>query len=303
MNLQQLQFFLVSARKGSLTRAAEELYTTQPHVSQVIRSLEGELGVALFHRTGSGITLTRQGEEIRYYAENTLKNASLIQDICQENADKTLKIAVNSSSRLAYLCEDYYLDQAGKNLSLQYTECGIEEMLHLIQDQNYDLGFLFVPTSKRSAFEHMIRRRNMEYTQILASDLVVHSGPLSPFYNKPLIRPEDLDQCSCIQMEDDFFSVDDLLSHHKAYRTGKCRIRKVIRTNSDHLMLRMLQRTSLCNVGSYWIRDDGEEEQFSISVIDGFQGMVSFGCLTLAGKKQSAEAQAFLARLKKRIYL
>ena len=48
MELRQLEYFLKCAEKGSLTRAAEELYTTQPHMSQVIRALERELGVALF---------------------------------------------------------------------------------------------------------------------------------------------------------------------------------------------------------------------------------------------------------------
>ena len=61
MELRQLEYFLECAQRGSLTRAAEALYTTQPHVSQVIRALERELGVALFRRTGSGIVLTEDG--------------------------------------------------------------------------------------------------------------------------------------------------------------------------------------------------------------------------------------------------
>ncbi len=141
----------------------------------------------------------------------------------------------------------------------------------------------------------------MEYTELLVSDLVVHSGPGSSFYGRASIRLEDLDGCSCIQMEDDFFSVDDLLMRHKAFRSGKCRIKKVIRTNSDHLMIRMLARTDLCNIGSYWMRDPGLEQDFCISVIEGFKGMVSFGCLSLAGKKFSREAEAFLERLKEKI--
>ena len=45
MDLQQLQYFITCIEKGSLTKAAEELFTTQPRVSQVIRSMERELGV------------------------------------------------------------------------------------------------------------------------------------------------------------------------------------------------------------------------------------------------------------------
>ncbi|MBQ9155899.1 MAG: LysR family transcriptional regulator [Eubacterium sp.] len=301
MNLQQLEYFLMSAQLGSLTRAAEELYTTQPHVSQVIRSLEKELGVALFNRTGNGITLTPRGEEVRYYAEHSLKNASLIREICQENTEHFLKVAANPSSRLAILGEEYYLEHMKDDISLRYTECGTEEMLDLLQNQNYDLGFLFVPDNKRTAFEHMIRRRHISFTPLLQSDLVVYSGEKGPFFGRSLIEPEELNQCSCIQLEDDFFSVEELLLSHKAFHSGKCRLRKTVRTNSDHLMLRMLSQTALCNIGSYWQKEGYGKDTFYISVIDGFQGKVSFGYLASADRNLSREAEEFLSRCEEMI--
>ena len=48
MELRQLSYFLACARCGSLTTAAEELYTTQPHVSMVIRALEKEMWYSFF---------------------------------------------------------------------------------------------------------------------------------------------------------------------------------------------------------------------------------------------------------------
>ena len=97
MELRQLEYFLECAQRGSLTRAAEALYTTQPHVSQVIRALERELGVTLFRRTGSGIVLSRDGERIRFYAENALKSAALIREIASDSNGETLRIAANPS--------------------------------------------------------------------------------------------------------------------------------------------------------------------------------------------------------------
>lgn len=301
MNLQQLEYFLVSARRGSLTKAAEELYTTQPHVSQVIASLERELNVKLFFRTASGIALTRQGEDIRFYAENTLKNAALIRELSAENSENTIRIAANASSRLAFMGGEYFLKHAKEGLALSYTECGTEEMLDLIMNCNYDLGFLFVPVNKMTAFEHRIRRRYMEYTPLLSSDLVVHSGPRSPFFERTVIEPEELNECECIQLEDDFFSVEELLMSHKGFHDGRYRIRKMVRTNSDHLMIRMLQQTGLCNIGSYWygLKGEIEDYNFSISVINGFQNQVSFGYLAPSGRKMRPEAEEFIEMLRK----
>ena len=245
----------------------------------------------------SRIRLTSQGEEIRYYAENALKNASLIHEICLDHTDRSLKLAVNSSSRLAYSCSEYFLEHMEEGMNLRYKECSTEEMLDLLQRQNYDLGILFVPADKKTALDHMIRRRHLNYTELMTSDLVMHSGPGCPFYGRNLISPEELDQCSCIQLEDDFFSVSDLLMTHKAFHSGKCRIKKIIQTNSDHLMIRMLQKTNLCNIGSYWLKSSRESSPFSISVIDGFQGKVSFGYLTRSEKELSKEARDFLLGL------
>lgn len=51
MEMKQLQYFVVSAEAGSLSKAAELLYTTQPHVSMTIQKLESSLGVPLLKRS------------------------------------------------------------------------------------------------------------------------------------------------------------------------------------------------------------------------------------------------------------
>ena len=54
--------FCCAARRGSFSRAAEELMSSQPAVSRVIAGLEQQLGCTLFARTGRGIALTAEGE-------------------------------------------------------------------------------------------------------------------------------------------------------------------------------------------------------------------------------------------------
>src|SRR4051812_21869068 len=63
-SLNALRFFEASARRLSLTEAAEELCVTQGAVSQRVKSLEAELGEALFHRTKNGLVLTQVGERL-----------------------------------------------------------------------------------------------------------------------------------------------------------------------------------------------------------------------------------------------
>jgi len=64
VNLELYRVFYTVAKCGSLTKAAEELYISQPAVSQSVKQLENQLGVRLFNRTHRGMELSAQGGKI-----------------------------------------------------------------------------------------------------------------------------------------------------------------------------------------------------------------------------------------------
>jgi DNA-binding transcriptional LysR family regulator len=75
VTLQQLRYFLAAAERGSFSAAAEALLMAQPSLSDQIRRLEAELGVALFSRAGRRLVLTEAGRMLRPHAERTLAAA------------------------------------------------------------------------------------------------------------------------------------------------------------------------------------------------------------------------------------
>ena len=72
MTLQQLQYVLAAIEHGSFSAAAESLHLAQPSLSEQVRRLEAELGVALFQRVGRGLVLTEAGRALRPHAEAAL---------------------------------------------------------------------------------------------------------------------------------------------------------------------------------------------------------------------------------------
>src|SRR3954452_25086561 len=72
MELRQLRTIAAVARHRSLTKAGDELFLTQPAVSQQIRRLEEELGVEVFHRTSRRVQLTPEGRVIHGHAQRVL---------------------------------------------------------------------------------------------------------------------------------------------------------------------------------------------------------------------------------------
>ena len=58
MTLQQLNYIITISEIGSINRAAEKLYVSQPSLTSAIKETEKELGIVLFNRTARGVTLT-----------------------------------------------------------------------------------------------------------------------------------------------------------------------------------------------------------------------------------------------------
>ncbi len=68
VNLELYRVFYTVAKCGSLTKAAEELFISQPAVSQAIKQLESQLGTSLFNRTHKGMELSVHGGKLIYKA-------------------------------------------------------------------------------------------------------------------------------------------------------------------------------------------------------------------------------------------
>ena len=72
MNYNYLVYFQTLARYEHYRKAAEALHITQPSLSKAMRSLEQELEVSLFERSGRGVRLTRQGQSYLEYVNRAL---------------------------------------------------------------------------------------------------------------------------------------------------------------------------------------------------------------------------------------
>ena len=64
INMRQIEVFLCAAKHQNISRAAEELFISQPALSKTISKLEKEIGSPLFHRGNRGVTLTDEGREL-----------------------------------------------------------------------------------------------------------------------------------------------------------------------------------------------------------------------------------------------
>jgi len=126
ISMRQLQVFEASARLSSITRAAEELFLTQPTVSMQIKKLEGSVGLPLIEQLGKRISLTDAGHALYRAAREILETIGRFEmEVAELKGLKTgqLRPAVVTTAKyfmprlLGRFCQEY----PGIDASLEVT--------------------------------------------------------------------------------------------------------------------------------------------------------------------------------------
>ncbi|MBQ2403895.1 MAG: LysR family transcriptional regulator, partial [Lachnospiraceae bacterium] len=78
MQIKQLEYLVKIVENGSISKAAEQLYITQPNLTKAVSSLEKEYGIRLFNRRARGVELTAEGKEFMRYARKVIAAADAL---------------------------------------------------------------------------------------------------------------------------------------------------------------------------------------------------------------------------------
>ncbi len=188
MDSTKLETFLVVCRMNSFSKAAEKLFITPAAVKKQIDSLEDEVGVTLFTRKASGVTLTAAGEAFTAEADKILKVIrSSVETVRQVEKNQDYEIHIGHSTRLSF---DFIslltstFNELYPNYYLYFERMKKTELSTALENGTIDC-FLFInPTS--SDF------RGIKKTQIGAA--VVHAvvNRTHPLAEKEIVRYEDL---------------------------------------------------------------------------------------------------------------
>ena len=109
MNLSYLKYAVEVEKTGSITKAAQNFYMNQPHLSKIIRELERDLGCDIFDRPSRGMVPTKKGEEFLRYAKAILVQEEQIEALCVKNSEKALEVnlCVPRATYISYAFSDF----------------------------------------------------------------------------------------------------------------------------------------------------------------------------------------------------
>ncbi len=291
MDIRHLEIFVRCAELGSMSRAAETLYTTQPSVSYAVSALERELGANLFIRSGRGLRLTETGKQVYDQALNVLKSVAVMDAAAQAGQGPVLSLATVPSTAMADLFVRFFSKPEHHGAHCRYLEGSVDQIVEWVSSRTAEAGFLLVPEGKLPGLGYVLNRSRLRFRSFLTADMVVSVGPKHPLYNAGCVSPEQLLGLRFVQSQDDIFTLGDVIaSALPKTRLPEC----AVRTNSDHAMMRLLSESDLCNIGSYLVRRGGDPRIRSLTVT-GYEGKIRFGCVTPASEGLSEIAARFVA--------
>ena len=178
MELKQLEYFLTVSNLKSFTRAAEQLYISQPSVTTAIRRLEDELGIILFERNKKQAVLTPEGEifysHISIVIDDVSKATQKAADLKNLNSGN-INVGISpitSLSVAAFLLAKFCTIYPA--LKINFVEDGSNNIKKMIEEERIDLGLIIRDDTME----------NLDFLSLGQQELVAYLSPFHHLKNK-----------------------------------------------------------------------------------------------------------------------
>ena len=191
----RLKVFYTVANRLSFTRAAAELFITQPAISKHIQELEEKYKIKLFDRTGNKISLTQAGEVL---LQHTNKIVEIYRDVDFDmssliNQQRGLLRIGASTTISQYIIPPLLarFHQKLKDITVNLRNGNTEQIENALQKKEIEIGIV----------EGQSKNKSIKYIPFLKDELVLVCNSKNPLLSKKDINRDDLLDMSFLMRE------------------------------------------------------------------------------------------------------
>ena len=153
-NLSSYRIFYTVANTGNISKAAKELYISQPAISKSIQKLEESVGCKLFSRSSRGVVLTDEGKLLYEHVSEAFETLTMGEEKLKRSIELGvghLKIGV-SSTLCKYLLLPYLKEFIRQNphISISISCQPTNDTLKLLEDNKIDIGLIGKPENLKN---------------------------------------------------------------------------------------------------------------------------------------------------------
>jgi len=186
MRLSQLQYLLEIKKYGSITRAAQHLFITQPSMSAAMKELEEELGYELIKRSKKGVTFTRLGEQVAEKAAIIIGEMEAIRCLNQaSDSNMSGRILVAATP---FICEHFMLDLIVRlkdqypELYLILDEIDASTIFQQVNQRATDIGLVMICNNEAERYRRELEKNNLAFEELYEDEMYFFVGKQNPYY-------------------------------------------------------------------------------------------------------------------------
>lgn len=301
MTLQQIKYVIGIAETGSLNKAAEKLYVSQPSLTATIHDLEDELGITIFNRTGRGVTLTNDGTEFLTSARQLYIDYQTVMEKYGDNGKIKKKFGV-STQHYSFAVKSFVemvKDFNTNEYEFAIRETKTREVIDDVASLKSEIGILYLSDFNRKAITSILKSKELEFHHLIDCKAYVYIWKGHPLAKKKQISLSQLEDYPCLSFEQgdgaSFYFAEEILSTEEYHRTIKANDRATILNLMIGLNGYTLCSGIICEElnGSDYIAVPFKEEDESINRI------MEIGFITRRGFNLSTIGNKYIEEVKK----
>ena len=203
MTLQQIKYALAIADIGSMNKAAEQLFISQPSLSSSIKELEKEIGINIFLRTGKGVTPTSEGEDFLIYARQVYQQYDILLQKYSEH--KGLKRKFGVSSQHYSFAVKAFVETVKKydtlNFEFAMRETRTADVITDVGSLRSESGILYMDNFNRKVIEKMLADNDVDFIPLINCRAYVYMWKEHPLAKESSVSLEQLKDYPCLSFE------------------------------------------------------------------------------------------------------
>ena len=302
MTIQQLNYVITISEKGSLNKAAEVLYVTQPSLTSAVRELEKELGITLFNRGGKGVTLTNDGAEFIQYARQVVNQYDRLLEKYGKGGNLRKKFGI-SCQHYSFAVKSFV--EMVKHFDTDEYEFAIREsktrdVIEDVTTGKSEVGILYLSDFNRKAIGKFLKTSQLEFHPLIKCEPSVYLWKGHPLAKQKSIRLEELRDYPCLSFEQGpsgaFYFAEEILSTYDYIRTIKATDRATMLNLMVGLNGYTLCSGIICEElnGSDYVAVAFEDKEEEVAA-----GRMEIGYIVKQNMILSQMAEMYIAELKK----
>ena len=218
MTLTQMNYIITISETGSLNKAAEALYISQPSLTNAVKELEKELGIIIFNRSGRGVTLTNDGTEFLMYARQIYGQYESVVEKYSEGGSYKKKFGV--SMQHYTFAVNAFIEMV-KQFGMDEYEFAVreEKTYEVIEDVKTfrsEIGILYLNDFNRKVLTKLFDESDLEFCPLMDCGIYVYLWKGHPLANQKEITIEELQEYPCLSFEqgnyNSFYFAEEVLS-------------------------------------------------------------------------------------------